>query len=53
MNVSLDVIYDPVVELDGEYSSIRFLGCDGRLIRDRVELSDISPYGISAFEVKK
>ena len=53
VNVSLDVIYDPVAELDGEYSSIRFLGCDGRLHGDHVYLSDISPYGICAFEVRK
>ena len=52
-NISLDPVYDPIIELDGDYKSVKFLDCNGRLDGDRVHLSDISPYGICAFEVKK
>ena len=52
-NVSLDFVYDPIVELDGEYSKIRFVGCEGELSGDKVLLRDIPPYGFCAFEVTK
>lgn len=47
-----DDILEPVVELDGKYSQIRFVGCDGRLDCDKVYLTDIAPFGFAAFEVK-
>ena len=47
-----DDIISPVVELDGKYDQIRFVGCDGRLEGDKVYLTDIAPFGFAAFEVK-
>ena len=51
-NVSLDDVINPKIELDKAYSQIRFLNCTGRLEGDTVYLSDITPYGFCAFEVK-
>ena len=51
-NVSIDVILSPEIELDKRYSKISFLNCTGRLEGDKIYLSDISPYGFCAFEVK-
>ncbi len=51
-NVSIDEALDPVVELDKNYSEIRFVNCSGRLEGDKVYLSDIAAYGLCAFEVK-
>lgn len=51
-NVFLDDIVEPVVYLDKEYSKIRFVNCNGELKGDKVYLSDISAYGIAAFEVE-
>lgn len=47
-----DDVIDPIVELDREYSEIKFFGCSGRLEGDKVYLDDIAPYGFAAFEVK-
>jgi len=51
-NVSLDDVINTKIELDKAYSQIRFLNCTGRLEGDTVYLSDITPYGFCAFEVK-
>lgn len=51
-NFFCDVAIDTVVELDKEYSEIKFLNCEGKLEGDRVYLSDIVPYAFCAFEVK-
>lgn len=51
-NISLDDVLSPVIALDQEYSQIKFLNCTGQLRGDKVYLSDISPYGFAAFEVK-
>ncbi len=51
-NVSVDDVFEPVIQLDQAYSEIRFLNCTGMLDGDRVILSDIPPYGFAAFEVK-
>ena len=51
-NIFQDEIFDPVVQLDREYESIRFVNCKGRLERDKVYLEDIPSYGFVAFEVK-
>ncbi len=53
LNVHLDDIEAPKIRLDGEYGSIEFLGCSGKLSGDTVTLSDISPYGFAAFKVTK
>lgn len=51
-NISLDDAINPKIELDKSYSEIRFINCSGRLEGDAVYLSDITPYGFCAFEVK-
>ena len=48
-----DEHYDNGIDLARlEYNEIRFIGCEGKLEGDKVQLSDISPYGFCAFEVK-
>lgn len=51
-NVYLDDVLEPEVVLDKEYSEIKFVNCSGKLMGDKVVLSDIAPYGFAAFEVK-
>lgn len=51
-NVFLDDIYDCEIQLDKEYSEIKFVNCTGKLINDKVYISWIAPYGFAAFEVK-
>ena len=51
-NVWLDDIFSPEIRLDKDYTEIRFINCTGTLCGDRVTLSDIPPYGFSAFEVR-
>ncbi len=51
-NIFIDDVIDPVVELDREYSKIRFVNCSGKLVGNKVYLSDISAYGFAAFEVE-
>jgi hypothetical protein len=51
-NFFADPVLSPIVQLDGEYSSITCINCDGRVEGNRVILSDISPFGFAAFEVK-
>ena len=52
LNVHLDSIDDPVIELDKEYKEIKLVNCDGRIEGNKVYLSDIQGYGMAAFEVK-
>ncbi len=52
-NFFADIAINPVVELDGVYSSIEFINCKGELKGDKVYLDDISPYTFVGFEVKK
>ncbi len=51
-NLHLDDVFEPEIKLDKSYSEIRFVGCSGTLDGDTVRLSDITPYGSVAFEVK-
>lgn len=51
-NVFLDDIYDCEIQLDKEYSEIKFVNCSGKLVNDKVYISWIPPYGFAAFEVK-
>ena len=51
-NLCADIAIDPVIELDHNYSEIKFLNCSGTLDGDKVYLSDIQPYAFVAFEVK-
>ena len=50
-NVHLDDVFDPVITLDKEYTSIRFVNCSGRMEGNKVYLNHIPPYGFAAFEV--
>ena len=53
-NMYADTIEVPVIKLDSEYSSIRFLNCSGSLDRDRVILNTpIHAYTFVAFEVMR
>jgi hypothetical protein len=52
LNVHLDSIDDPVIELDKEYKEIRLVNCKGKIEGNKVYLSDIQGYGMAAFEVK-
>lgn len=53
-NFFADEVLDGEIFLDGEYSSIRFLNCDGELCGNKVKLSTaIAAFGFCAFEVKK
>ncbi len=52
-NMHFDEIFTPTITLDKEYSSIRFLNCDGVLEGNTVTLSkDIQAYDYAIFEVK-
>lgn len=48
-----DTAFEPVVELDGNYSNIEFANCTARLDGDKVYLYDIPPFGCAVFEVRK
>ena len=51
-NFFADSVDEPVIRLDKQYTSVRFLNCNGRLEGDRVILdAPIYAYGFVAFEV--
>lgn len=53
-NIFADEVITPEIELDGEYSSVDFYNCSGRLDGNRVILdNDIAPYGFAFFTVNK
>lgn len=51
-NFYADTAIEPVAELSKEYSEIQFINCSGRLVGDKVYLTDIPPYDFAGFEVK-
>ena len=51
-NFFADLIIEPVIKLDREFSSIRFINCNGTLDKDTVTLSTLPAFGFAAFEVK-
>ena len=51
-NIFPDEIFEPIVELDREYSEIEFINCSGRLEGSRVYLCEMAPYSFAGFEVK-
>ena len=51
-NFFADPAMEPVVELAKEYSSARFVNCQGKLKGDKIFLEDISPYGFGFIELK-
>lgn len=50
-NFFADPAMEPVVELAKEYSSARFVNCQGKLKGDKIILEDISPYGFAFIEL--
>ena len=52
LNINIDEVINTEIKLNKKYTDIRFINCTGRLEGDKVYLSDISPYGFAAFEVK-
>ena len=51
LNIHLDSIDEPVIELDHVYTNIKCVNCTGVIEGDRVRLSPIPGYGMAAFEV--
>ena len=51
-NLFADEIFEPVIELDREYSEIEFIHCSGRLEGKKVILSEMAPFSFAGFEVK-
>ena len=51
-NIFADKIFEPVIELDREYSKIEFINCSGRLEGNKVILSEMIPFSFAGFEVK-
>lgn len=47
-----DIAIEPAVELDREYSKIKFLNCNGEIRGSKVYLNDIPAFGFAAFEVE-
>ena len=52
-NFSVDDALDPVVELDGVYTSVEGFRCTATLEGDKVILSDIPAFGFAAILLKK
>jgi len=52
-NCFADAAYEPMIELDGEYSEISFINCKGTLCKDKVCIDEISPFEFAGFEVRK
>jgi len=53
-NTYEDALLNAEIQLDGEYSSIRFVNCQGRLEGNRVILEgEVHPLSTAAFEVSK
>lgn len=52
LNILADDITAPVVTLDKEYKTAKFINCNGVLNGDKLELDYIAPYGFAAFELE-
>ena len=52
-NIFADEILAPVIELSDEYKEAEFINCSGALMGNRVELSEICPYGYAFVNLKK
>lgn len=52
-NCSMDRIYDLKIDLDREYSSVRFLNCTGRLEGKTVIVDDLPAFTFCAFELAR
>lgn len=52
LNIFEDEIESSEILLNRVYRELECIGCTGRIEGDKVILSELSPYGIAAFEVK-
>ena len=52
LNIHLDSIDHPVLELDREYTEIKCVNCSAEIRGKQIYLSDVQGYGMAAFEVK-
>ena len=51
LNLHMDSIDPPVLELDQVYTSVKAVNCTATLEGDKVTLSELHPYSMAAFEV--
>lgn len=51
-NFFADTAISPIIELHQKYSEIEFTNCTGKLLGDKVHLSDIQPFDFAGFSVK-
>ncbi len=51
-NIFEDEIFNPVIELGDEYTSAEFINCNGKLEGNKIELSEISPFGFAFINLK-
>lgn len=51
-NIFPDDIFSPEINLDREYSQIKFINCTGTLTGNKFILSDMHPYAFAKFEVE-
>ncbi len=52
-NIFADSIPEPIVELDEEYPEIEFINCSGKILGNKVYLSEIAPFAFAGFCVSK
>lgn len=52
VNICMDEIDKPEITLDRKYGKIKFVGCNGELNGDTVNLTKLAPYGFAAFEAE-
>ena len=52
LNIHLDSIDHPVLELDREYTEIKCVNCSAEIRGKQIYLSDVQGYSMAAFEVK-
>ena len=51
-NIFADEIFKPVIELGDKYTSAEFINCSGKLEGNKIELSEISPFGFAFINLK-
>lgn len=51
-NIFADEIMKPIIELNRNYTAAEFINCSGILCGDRIELSEIPPYGYAFISLK-
>ena len=52
-NIFPDSVLNPVIELDGEYKTVSFINCTGKIAGTKLYLSEIQPFQFVGIEVKK